>query len=1427
MSEEQITIAKEEFSIDVEQARAMASQESAAVESELVEYGPKSKAPYRLKTLIPRNMAFEVQKALNGVVKQHGNIDNYVRNHLKYKTTEELWKGLGAEQVDSVALYLNQFRREQGIIIADQTGIGKGRQAASVIRHAILNGYMPVFFTRKPDLFTDMYRDLKSIGHSKINPFIVNTDKHARIKDSDGNVIFSPPTSSEQYHTLTEEYEVPTESPESKEWHKRIGRKLPNPEEVPNITLIDTIDHVPGDYDVVFTTYSQLQAAHVFKRLWLAKVVASAVEGSKKYKPVVFILDESHMAGGYDSIIGTWMRDVLPQTKACCYLSATFAKYPEVMPLYAKKTAIQETRQDEGSFVGAMLRGGLALQEIVASNLAESGQLIRRQRSNEGIKVEYITLDKEPERSKNRNRVNRIVRLMNEVVKFEEDFITPHLQTLHARAKSEGEHLKQRPRSLGVKQSPYFSRVFNIVDQLLFSLKVEEVAKQAIALLNEDKKVVVAFKSTMGAFLHDLNLKSGDMILPEQMDFARTLIKGLESVLSFNYTDIEGRKSRMTIDLDELHPLATEQYNEIKKAMWAESTGLSISPIDVFIHTLESTMKSKSLGGHDGDTFRVGEVTGRNQRIRFDENDALVESFRSDTEKSFRLFNSGELDVLLINQSGSTGSSAHASQDFLDQRVRAMIIHQFELDINVEVQKRGRTNRTGQVALPEYYYMVSDIPAEQRLMTMLKGKLKSLDANTTASQKTSDDTLNSPDFFNKYGDKVAWTWIRENPAMKEKLGYPTFHKEKTDHGYRWVDNESKEGAIKQVTGRAGLLEVADQEVVYKELLEKYEYQIEYEIQRGTYDLETEFLPLDAEIKKRYLFKQGLGGRTPFARDTIRDESIVNNLKKPYTKDEVDKILVDQLQGKKPKQVQLALVNEIKEKYPKLVEERETERQKTIDKLQQELENIPAVGSGEDDDENDKIERNRESLRELIDNKKDNLKHYIEELKYIGNEIFKVIQYWEIGEVVSVPILGSYKTSTGIYLGVNVKRSVNNPYTLGNISLRFAVVDARRMVEYRLSGEERSAISRIYTDSKELEEADKKHVLTNWNELVKEASAKREKRHILTENIVAAADLIGSMNKLIRYNTTDGVIKNGIMLHRDYGKEGEDKNAMLPISESKPYIEGLVVDGIFSDHQLRVMFKRIGTNLYQVLVAKKGNFQIYTSDKLRSLLERAEGEDDQTPDFVQNASDMTGVIHQRNLGLFLERLDEHGLQFLGAAKELEDWEIENKEDWNTKTSRKGTFKYELGRPYGQGSNPTTSFIDYEEPSDNYPYGAVVYDRPLSDKEKYNYSLIPIYNHVEEPYQSWKAITLKSELKEDFINAIEAVRSGQSKDMRLSDAFLQLGFFITNNPHEDGNPEFVFGRFSEEELGRAAFEDMLWVISPIDELIEKLRIELSRT
>lgn len=1407
---------QEEFTGEASQVAQLAAQQSA-----LVPYIPKSNAPFKMDTLIPRNMAFEVQKALNSIVKEKGNIDHYVRNGLKYVSTATLWKALAAEQVDALALYLKQFERGQGIIVADQTGIGKGRQAAAVLRHAVKNGYLPIFFTKKPELFSDMYRDLKAIGFSDIHPFIVNTDTKGKIKDSEGSVVFSPLSADAQATLLSQEDTYDIESPEAIAWLKRNAMSMPNPEETPTLTIKKSIDYLPTGYDMVFCTYSQVQSAHPYKRDWIEQLCINGVEGSKKYKKVVFILDESHMAGGFDSIIGRWMRSVLPNTVACCFLSATFAKYPEVMPFYAKKTAIMETGLSDPNFVSSMVSGGLALQEIVASNLAESGQLIRRQRSNEGINIDYIVLDEEPQRSKHRKSVNRIIKLMNRVVDYEATYITPELNLIHSQAKAMGELVKKKPRALGVKSAPFFSRVFNIVDQMLFALKVQDAARITLDILKQDKKVVIAFKSTMGTFLKDLNVSSGDVIPLEELDFVRTMVKSLDGVFNYNYTNIDGTKSRQKLQLAELSDHAIAEYHDIKRAMLSESSGLMVSPIDQLIDILTHTKKPKSIGGHDGEYFKVAEVTGRNQKVYFEGDDAIVSSFRSDAEKSFRLFNSGDYDVLLINQSGSTGFSAHSSKDFRDQRQRHMIIPQFELDVNTMVQILGRVNRTSQVNLPGYSFLTSDIPMEVRLMTMMKAKLKSLDANTTGSQNTNDDTLKSEDFLNKYGDKVAWQWVDEHQELLPQLGYPTYHRKvdsKTGNSY-YERNETKEGAIRQLTGRAGLLLVKDQEKLYSELLGMYTQQIILEKQEGTYDLETEFLQLDADVKKRFLYQKGNGGNTPFGKDTVREQSIVNNLNRPLTKTEIDKRIKEVLEGKTPKVVKQELIDAIEKDYPALIEKRKAKKITLIEKTRTELSNLPDPGSGTDEKENDKIASKRTKLTEIIEEETNGLNSLVARLERIKTVILRAMSAFEMGDVVKVPKVGSItEPSWGIFLGIAIGTSTGNPYKLSNIRMRFAVADQRKILTYSLVSEQQDFINRIYQESKEITEEERTNVPGHWNELIKKASSKREKRQILTENIVAASNEIGSKNRLIKYNTKSGTIKNGILMSFDFGKDGNHM-ALLPISSALKAIEMLPLDNTFLDHAQGIKFKRIGENYVQVYMSKREHYKLGIDPKLRQLIRRTEGQnEDELPDFVQNAGDMTGVLSLTKLEAFLAELDTHGIKIEGEAKELEDWEIENRTDWDARTTgATGKWKYELGRPFGEGSNPKSGFLEYEEPTGNYPFGVVLYERKLTDKEKYSFTLIPIFKNVVVPYLEWKNTTQDTPIYKEFEEIIN-----QAKKVSIHEAQDVLGYFITNNPHEDGNPEFVFGRYSPQQLGLACYEDMISEITPLDEVLDKLRL-----
>jgi len=1404
----------EEYGQSAEQTHALA-----LTKAPLVDYEPKSKAPFRLNTLVPRNIAFEVQKALNRVVKLRGNLDHYVMTHLKYPTLETMWKGLAAEQVDSLALYLFQFESSEGIIFGDKTGIGKGRQCAAVIRHALVNGYIPVFITRKDDLFTDIYRDLVDIGHQDIRPFILNTGNGAFVKDKEGHVVFSPLPAEEQRALLTVDKTVRTDSEEAIAWYKSIGQPLPDPEQQPTITLTTTRDNLPADYNAVFASYSQIQAAAPYKRNWLAKLVKHGVEGSKRHPRVVFILDESHMAGGYDSVIGKWMRKVLPDTKACAFASATYAKDANPMPFYARKTVLKEAKLNDEQMVNKVQRGGLPLQEIIASNLAESGQLMRRERSTKGVKVHYRVLNKEPQNSLNRARVDRLTKIVNAIIDFEASYVQPVLEEKHWYALRQGEHLESSPKQLGVKRSPYFSRVSSIMDQLRFSLKVDDVAELAIELLKQDKKVVIAFSSTMGAFLKDLNVVSGDVLSADELDFANVLKRGLDSTFYFNYTDINNNKSRQKLALEELPAGAIERYNELVTRIQEEKSGFTVSPIDRLIKILQETDKPANLGGAPHSKFRVAEVTGRNQRIAFDDNgNGTIHSFKTEPERYFREFNAGEYDVLLINASGSTGFSAHASKDFADQRMRSMLIQQIEKNVKVELQRRGRTERTGQVALPDYWYFVLNLPGEKRAMMNLKAKLKGLDANTTGSQKTNDQILESEDFLNKYGDAVAWRWVDDNRKLSREMLRPTYHRRHTSTGSYWERNQSAQGAMLQVTGRAALLSVKKQEKVYNDLSRRYKAEIRFRKQRGTYDLETEFLPLNANIHGRYLFASGTGGVSPFGKDTVRDVCIVDNLKRPFTRTELDEQITAALDNNRPEQLQAKLVAQIKEHHPTVIEKTGKEYERALAKLNQRMERLEQTQPS-DEEAKKKHAMQLKRLQKAIADKQEERNEHVAALEADQVNMIRLVEQWQVGDVVQ---FGSTFPVPCVYLGAQFP-TIKDPYSAENLLFTFAVADGRKVIDFNATEEQSSYLDAIIGSSSSLTAEDKQLILQEWNMTIKAASQNREKRHILTENLLAVADLSGTANKLIKYNTSTGQIKSGILLARKYGEKGEDAKAMLPISKALAPIKGLQINDLLSDLKERVTFKRTSETRYEIIISKKGNYGLFGDQQLRELIIReSKDNEDELPDFIQKGGKMRAQLHIAKLEAFLNRLSELDLKFMGYARQLEDWEIENEEDWKKRTESSGEFKYRLSKPYGQGSSPSISLLRYEEPTNEYPNGLVVYDRPLRDSERFNYGLVPVFSSVEVPFQSWKSFIRGSEHQEELRKLLK-----QLPELPLHEAIFSFGQFMKTYPHEQGNHEFVFGDYTTEELGRAAYEDFVKPITELDELIQRLNLELTTT
>ena len=218
-------------------------------------YRPASTPPVKsLETVVPDSMGYEIHAALHRLKAEVGNINDYVRRHMGYASDTELAQALSAEQVDAVALAIYNIEvRHEGMITGDQTGIGKGRIAASLIRVYARMGLKPIFITEKPNLFSDIYRDLVAIGSGNLVPFIVNgRESKTQVKDEDGNVIYEASEKSYQESCFTDGY-------------------------------------VPNECDFVMATYSQFASNKpTVKQSFLSSIAADNV----------LILDESHNAGG-------------------------------------------------------------------------------------------------------------------------------------------------------------------------------------------------------------------------------------------------------------------------------------------------------------------------------------------------------------------------------------------------------------------------------------------------------------------------------------------------------------------------------------------------------------------------------------------------------------------------------------------------------------------------------------------------------------------------------------------------------------------------------------------------------------------------------------------------------------------------------------------------------------------------------------------------------------------------------------------------------------------------------------------------------------------------------------------------------------------------------------------------------------------------
>jgi len=1092
-------------------------------------YRPASDAP-SLSVNTPDSMSFDLHAAIDRLMENIGNIDDYVAIKLRYKTLNDLYASFSAEQIDALALSIYNIEdRGQGLIVGDQTGIGKGRIAAGLIRYAVMNSKMPIFITEKPNLFSDIYRDLKDIGSANIEPFILNAkEDKTNIKTESGEVLYSAPI---------------------KETQNRIIES----------------GQVPGQYDLVMLTYSQLSGGGVdsrgVKRPEPPKLqfVKSIAEGA------ILIMDESHNAAG-SSNTGQNLKEIVTLAEGVLFLSATFAKRPDNMPIYAMKTVMGETGLDDESLISAMQNGGVALQEIISSELVASGQLIRRERTFEGVEINYIVTDNLATiQRKKSDAVTEILRL---IIQFQEEFILPEIEEMDSilAAENGAAEMRKGTGKARVDAQPFVSKIFNSINQLLFAIKTDAVIDRALMRLRQNKKVVIAFSSTMEAFVQDM-VNQGLIGIGDDMnaDFSVILNKALDGVLRYTVRDDAGQPTYKMFNIAELSEEARTFYKFILSKIATNSTDLVISPIDLIVQSLQSQ------------GYRVGEVTGRQYSIDLRRSSkswrgTLERRKKENISDLFNRFQNNELDVLLINQSGSTGASAHAiitkKVPRNDVKQRVMIVAQPELDINREVQKRGRVMRTGQIYLPIYDYIISAVPAEKRLSMMLQRKLKSLDANTTSNQKSSQQLMKSDDFLNKYGDKIVMEFLKEFPEFNTAIGEPYGKKsansdgEGEDSGSTDKDG-TPEGAAHKVSGRVAILSSEDQEKFYDEIIRRYSNYVEQLIESDEYDLEVEVMDLKSDTQSREVLSlNDSGGDSEFSGSVYLEKCTVNVLKKPWPVSDVQKKVMEELGRNDQSGYSKALIAEMKSTLVQRMaqldkeEDQKTENKKRAIKNRKEYMKLKT-----DVARKEYIENAVQMLDEqLVAIKNKNREKY-------NNEFDTLSEFFEFfypGRAVKIPVSFnsiSEGNSFGVVWGFKFGSNKKNKFAPSNVSIKFFIANSRKQLTIDLTNSNLKNVYAIRGSSYYIQEQNFERVLQQYTEATKESNKDRNTRFIVTGNMLK---FFGSefmpKGRLIQYTTIDGIVKKGALMPESFNdkvSQGIFENVItVPVNIIRPVIDRL-------------------------------------------------------------------------------------------------------------------------------------------------------------------------------------------------------------------------------------------------------------------------------
>ena len=906
---------------------------SEALAQEKVPYSPVSDptGEHAIGSVVPSGSADYMRDAIKRLEKEVGKpVAEFVMEELGYASLDEMFTtadkekftGLSSEQVDAVGLAIQQIKTGRIFIVGDMTGVGKGRVGAALIRWGHRHGKKVIFCTEQPNLFTAMYEDINDIGgldrgkdsdektkgkrkksqdDTAPLPFIINNAGEANITDDEDNVVVRHSNETQRSSLFTSGKDELPPVPGA----KNKGKK----------------------YDFVMTTYSQLQATEEEEEGTSDKVKKKnerntkgrqRIQWLKQYaKDAVVIMDESHTAAGTESTRGKNALKLVDAAQGVMFMSATFAKTPEAMGLYAVRSSMNEAQISRDQLIRAISDYGIPMQEILSATLYKTGEYVRRERDFDGVKTNWCQPEEiytSAEIETARNLSDYTTGTINDIIDFQRRYVDPIIRRLNKDVADANRRNKEMflagitdsYTEISYSSTSYAGQVSNVVGMMLFAIKAKKAADMAIEQIKRGEKPVIAVDNTLGAYVDEIE---GDV---ESADFGTVLKKGLAFALKYQMTTKkfvagkgphgeELRNKPKEVKGDRV----VEKYDSIEgyfgdaaeDAIWELSEkivtygketlklDLSLSPIDYIKKRIEDA------------GYKCGEITKRqNALVQNEDGTWTKKPIKHNKKEVIRRFNGGKAnsplpkeetyDAVIMNRSGATGNSMHASRKFGDQRPRKMIILQAAKDPNNEVQIRGRIDRTGQVHRGEYFYIISPIPAEKKITMMLKQKLASLDAQSVGTENVSSNKVDAEDMDNKYGDEVAKEFLAEHQEINLQLDRPIT--QVFNRKTREMEWKGRPGLLYDLMKGMQRMTCVEQEMILQELEEAYSQKIEYLNQNGINDLATTTMDLEATTIDKAIMVKGKNNEamSEFAHDTTIERVETNVLRKPLRSEDI-------------------------------------------------------------------------------------------------------------------------------------------------------------------------------------------------------------------------------------------------------------------------------------------------------------------------------------------------------------------------------------------------------------------------------------------------------------------------------------------------------------------------------------------------------------